>query len=309
MTARPHISAALRQLRRGVNVGAAGVAVACFVQLLVFGFVHFTDVRFETLKSEAPNRPVVVNASAGSEPAGLRALADSGRPAREQAAKEAELVTASGPVDLNRVESTASVLLNRFSQTAAVIGVFSALSLAAFTLLGAIVAGGGAVPGVERAVAACTWGLVLGLLVLPWQDIFSSMPFAGVFTSYGTMVQASSGTMPGITLILLFIGIPLVAMVGSLIVATNFWTGVERGILASNAPDAVDLQMAASVQSMGSHRQIGAVRNDFRKVVGASLASDTKPSPAEKPARAPAPPKRPRGTLNAAEEEDWKRPI
>lgn len=308
MTARPHISAALRQLRRGVNICAAGVAVACFVQLLVFGFVHFTDVRFKTLSVESVNRPVVVNASAGSAPAGLRALADDGTPAALADDTESGAIT--GPADLNRVESTTGVLLNRFSQSASILGVFAALSLAAFTLLGAIVAGGGAVPGVERAVSACTWGLVLGLLVLPWQDIFASMPFAGVFTSYGTMVQSSVGSMPGITLILVFIGIPLVAMVGALIVAVNFSTGVERGILASNAPDAVDLQMAASVQSMGSHRQIGAVRNDFRKSVGASESSSAAPAPtSESAARSSKPPKRKRSTLNAAEEEDWKRPI
>lgn len=306
MTARPHISAALRQLRRGVNVCAAGVAIACFIQLLVFGFVHFTDIRYQTLSSESVNRPVVVTASAGSAPAGLRALA--GRDMPQAQAEEPELPVASGPVDLNRVESTAGVLLNRFSQTASVIGVFGALSLAAFTLLGAIVAGGGAVPGVERAVAACTWGLVLGLLVLPWQDIFASMPFAGVFTSYQTMTHASTGSMAGLTLILVFIGIPLVAMVGSLVVATNFSTGVERGILASNAPDAVDLQMAASVQSMGSHRQIGAVRNDFRKAIGAGETADAKPK-AEPGTRPSAPPSRKRSALNPAEEEDWKRPI
>ncbi|MEL7485076.1 MAG: hypothetical protein AAFN41_12090 [Planctomycetota bacterium] len=306
MTARPHISAALRQLRRGVNICAAGVAVACFIQLLVFGFVHFTEIRFVTLKSESVNRPVVVNASAGTTPAGLRALVDDGPKPIEP--EEVANAVAAGPVDLNRVESTAGVLLNRFSQSASVIGVFAALSLAAFTLLGAIVAGGGAVPGVERAVSACTWGLVLGLMVLPWQDIFGSMPFAGVFTSYQTMTQASTGSMPGVTVILVFLGIPLVAMVGSFIVALNFSTGVERGILASNAPDAVDLQMAASVQSMGSHRQIGAVRNDFRKAVGggetSSTSADTKD--ADRPSK---PPRRKRSALNPSEEDDWKRPI
>ncbi|MEO1716422.1 MAG: hypothetical protein AAFR76_04860 [Planctomycetota bacterium] len=306
MTARPHISAALRQLRRGVNVCAAGVAIACFVQLLVFGFVHFTEVRFETLKAETPNRPVVVTASAGSTPAGLRALGDEAPRTQAEAEPDPEIV--STPIDINRVESAAGVLLNRFSQSASVIGVFAALSLAAFTLLGAIVAGGGAVPGVERAVTACTWGLVLGLLVLPWQDIFASMPFAGVFTSYGTMVHASAGSTPGITLILVFIGLPLVAMVGSLFVALNFSTGVERGIVASNAPDAVDLQMQDSVKSMGSHRQIGAVRNDFRKSVGAvEVAEPSAPEPTRP--KSSKPPRRKRSTLNPAEEEDWKRPI
>ncbi len=311
MTARPHISAALRQLRRGVNVCAVAVALSCFVQLLVFGFVHFTDIRYQTLSSEVVNRPVVVSASAGTAPAGLRALTDPGE--APQAAEEPQPAPQQAdPANLNRVESTASVFLGRSSQSASVVGVFGALSLAAFTLLGAIVAGGGAVPGVERAVSACTWGLVLGLLVLPWQDIFTSMPFAGVFTSYQKMVAATDGTMTGFTLIMVFIGIPLVAMVGAAIVAFNFSAGVERGILASNAPDAVDMEMAETVKTMGSTRQLGAVRNDFRKAIGAVEAPEgpaPKPKASEPQARASAPPPRRRTNLNPSEEEDWKRPI
>lgn len=309
MSARPHISAALRQLRRGVNVCAAVVALACFTQLMVFGFVHFTDIRFETLKPQTVNQPMVISASAGKPSAGLRSLTAPAAPAQQAAAEPEEVRNT--PANVNRVESAAGALLNQFSQSASVIGVFGALSLATFTLLGAIVAGGGAVPGVERAVSACTWGLVLGLLVLPWQDIFVSMPFAGVFTSYQTMITASEGTMPGFTLTMVFIGIPLVAMVGAFIVALNFSTGVERGILASNGPDAVDLEMAATRENMGSTRQIGAVRNDFRKAVGSidDAPAAVKAPAKEPPARASAPPPRRRTALNAAEEEDWKRPI
>ncbi|MEO1583000.1 MAG: hypothetical protein AAFR96_00320 [Planctomycetota bacterium] len=309
MTPRTHISASLRQLRRGVNTCAGIVAVTCFLQLIVFCCVHFTDVRFQTLKPEAVDRPVVVNASSGEASAGLRSILTG-----DEADIEAAAEPMARPADLNRVVSTAGVVLERISQSASVFGVFAAISLAAFTLLGAVVAGGGAVPGVERAVSACTWGLVLGLLVLPWQDIFTSMPFAGVFTSYQTMTGASSGSMPALTLIVVFIGIPMVAMVGALIVSLNFTAGVERGILAANAPDAVDEHMAETVRTMGSTRQLGAVRNDFRKSVGAAKAASAEApasagDPAPRAASASAPPKRRRPPLNPSEEDDWKRPI
>lgn len=324
MSHRPHISAALSQLRLGVNACALAVGLACVVQLVVFGFVHFTDVRWETLKPTTINKPVIVTASSGEAPAGLRAFA-------AQQSPEISTVTVPdpmGPVDINRVRSTEGVLLERSSQAATIVGVFAAVSLCAFTLLGAIVAGGAAIPGVERTISACSWGLLIAILTLPWQDIFVSMPFAGVFTSYSTMtgLSESYGTTT-VILMLMFIGIPLVALMGVAAVAVKFNTGVERGLAAKPAgPDEIDHDMAESVRKVGSTHQIGAVRDEFRTSFGTGsskpetraetppevrpelrAASQSDPEPTR--ARAAAPPKRRRESLNPTEEQDWKRPI
>ena len=317
MSPRPHISAALSQLRRGVNACAIAVGLACVVQLIVFGFVHFTDMRWETLKPTQINRPVIVTASSGESPAGLRALAEGIVPATTQS--QVTVVDPLNPVDINRVESAAAVILERVSQGATIVGVFGAVSLCLFTLLGAVVAGGAAIPGIERAVSACSWGLVIGMLTLPWQDIYASMPFAGVFTSYTTMTGASdSGSMSTLMLVLMFIGLPAVALMGTFVVAVKFSSGVERGILNTALPDAIDHDMAASVRNVGSTHQIGVVRDEFRtsfntgtskpEARSASAASATDEASKTR-SRASAPPKRRRGALNPTEEGDWKRPI
>jgi hypothetical protein len=196
--------------------------------------------------------------------------------------------------------------------------VFSGVSLAALTLIGAAVAGGGAVPGVDKAVSAAIWGLFVGMIALPWSDVFSSMPFAGVFAGYDSMVAASDGrTMAGLSLVFVFIGLPIVAAVGTALVALRFNAGVERGILADRPADAVDQEMAATVRSLSSTRQLGAVRNDFRRAVAPAVEPEPAapaPAPAATPKKAPdkrpaEPPKRRREGLTPAEEADWKRPI
>ncbi len=94
--------------------------------------------------------------------------------------------------DVNRVASTFDVILKRFSQRCGDRDLLRGWACGA-DALGSIVAGGASVPGVEKAVSACMWGLGLCLLALPRQDVFNSMPFAGVFTGYTGMVAASGG--------------------------------------------------------------------------------------------------------------------
>ncbi|MCA9274342.1 MAG: hypothetical protein KDA31_15000, partial [Phycisphaerales bacterium] len=192
MAIQHHTAAALSRLKRGVYICATGLFLAALIQLFVFGFVHFTDVRYQTLKDPNPGEHKAVVVTQTST-AGVRegfAAQDSG-PQPEPMVVQG---VAENVPDLNRVASTFDVILKRFSQGAAIIGIFSAVGLAVLTLLGAIVAGGASVPGVEKAISACMWGLGLCLLALPWQDVFSSMPFAGVFSGYAGMVTASEGT-------------------------------------------------------------------------------------------------------------------
>lgn len=315
MTERAPISAALRQLRRGVSLSALALGLACVIQLLVFAFVHFTDLRWETLKSGETNKPLVVKAAGQATPKVLVPLPGA-QPSPSVGPPAPEGRT---PAEVNRVETAFGVVLGHLSSTATVIGVFSGFSLAALTLIGAAVAGGGAVPGVEKAVSAAIWGLFVGMITLPWSDVFSSMPYAGVFVGYESMVAASDGrTMAGLSLIFVFIGLPVVAAVGTALVALRFNAGVERGIVADRPADAVDQEMAAAVRSLSSTRQLGAVRNDFRRAVAPTSepepASPAPPTPAAAPKKAPdkraaEPPKRRREGLTPAEEADWKRPI
>lgn len=310
MSTQNHTAAALSRLRRGVLLCASGLFLAALIQLFVFGFVHFTDVRYKTLENptKGEHRAVIVTPTATS---GVREGFSEPEPESPIVQTHAIQSVAQNVPDLNRVTTAFDVLLMRFSQGAVIVGIFSAVGLAVLTLLGAIVAGGASVPGVEKAVSACMWGLGLCLLALPWQDVFTSMPFAGVFTGYTSMVSASEGTMGSFQLLMLFVGIPAAAMAGAMVAAIRFGSGVEVGIHAGRlAPpmDAIDSAMAATRANLSSNRSIGAVRNGFLP----DGPADTSVEDAQQRNRAAEPPARRRSPLSMSqsdEKPDFKRPI
>jgi hypothetical protein len=311
MNSQNHIAAALSRLKRGVLLCAAGVFVAALIQLFVFGFVHFTDVRYQTLADPTPtqHRTVVVTPTSTNGVRSERATEETSSPTIE------DIVASMSPrsiPDVNRVTSATDVILMRISQVAIIIGIFSAVGLAVLTTLGAIVAGGASVPGVEKAISACMWGLCLCLLALPWKDVFASMPFGGVFTGYENMVAASEGATKTLQLMLVFVGIPAAAMAGAMVTGLRFGSGVERGILMNQtAPpmDAVDRAMADSRENLSTNRQLGSVQNSF--------ASDTPVAPTESVGtisrpRSAEPPVRRRTNLSGSHSDDLgdhKRPI
>ena len=286
-----HIAQALVRLRCGVTLCAAGVFVAALIQLFVFGFVHFTDVRFQTIADPSPtkHRTVVVTPTSNTiegEARGNAAIPNL------TVAETVDLMSPKAAPNPNKVNSTAGVILKKISQGAIVVGIFSAVGLAVLTLLGAIVAGGASVPGVEKAVSACMWGLGLCVLALPWQDVFASMPFAGVFASYQNMTAASDGATMPMQVMLLFVGLPAVVMAGAMVTGLRFGTGVEHGIMVNKAPppmDAVDQEMAHTRENLSTNRQLGSVQNSFTGDTPAapteSVGTISRPRSTEPPAR------------------------
>ena len=308
MDSQNHIVAALTRLRRGVTFCAAGVCVAALIQLFVFGFVHFTDVRYQTLTDQSPreHRAVVVTPTAGVREGAAPDVAVA--PVIEEAAGS---VVPGGIPEVNRVATTADVVLMRVNQGAVLVGIFSAVGLAVLTLLGAVVAGGASVPGVEKAVSACMWGLGLCLLALPWRDIFASMPFGGVFAGYESMTLASESATETARLALVFVGLPAAAIAGAMITGLRFAAGVERGILINQAAapmDAVDSAMTATRETLSTNRQLGSVRNDF-VATPSDLAAPSEPAQRPRAAEPPARRRTPLSMSQSDEQPEYKRPI
>src|SRR5688572_1213761 len=71
---KPHVSPALAHLRHGVTTCALALAFFATLQMLVFGFVHFTEVRWVDEKIPAPSPALRVvgggqtNVAAAKEP-------------------------------------------------------------------------------------------------------------------------------------------------------------------------------------------------------------------------------------------------
>lgn len=219
--AKPHVSRALSHLRYGVTGAGIGVAVTTFLQLIVFGFVHFTDVRFTDLKPVQDKQRLSVISSSSMGPS---------------FAPPDEALPPLTPADVNRVRTGWDVGLDRLNGLAVVVGVVSATTLCLMCMLGVVVAGGGAVPGVERAVTATTWAVVLAVLCLPIGSILNSTSiFPGVYGSYGLMVAASGSVNAGqgsnAALFATYVLMPFAALAAALVIVLRFRSGIEMGVI------------------------------------------------------------------------------
>lgn len=227
MSTRRHVSDALFGLRRGVIACAAILIVSLLIQMLVFGFVHFTEVRWVELQPKQTHRDlVVIRARPGTivgPPAGLdtagRSVADMPE-----------------PPDLTRVASRWEVVLARASGLASTAGTVAAALLALMTLLGVVVAAGAAVPGVDRVVSAALWSTALAIMAFPLHDILPSIPFPGLLTSYEALVSASDAAAGRTMLsaVAAYVALPLVAVIVTGLILFRFMSGVQQGLIVTS---------------------------------------------------------------------------
>lgn len=257
MSARPHVSPALVQLRFWVTASCIALATAAAVQMAVFAFVHFTDSRWSEAKPDLANTRVVLPASI-----------------------EGAASTAPGTLAKpGRALGTGDATLKGLSRMAVLVGIVCAFGLVIFSLMGVAVAAGGAVPGVERAVNAGVWSTVLALLCIPWAQIVHGEALPGVFSTYETITSASENVAAaggGFAVACRFVLLPIAAIAGALAVAWHFRTGVERGIIVTDMSelDAAIEQEMASIRSKGGSiaggiRAVGALNRalgDFEDV-------------------------------------------
>lgn len=258
MKAKPHVSSAIVQLRAWVSVASIVLILALAAQLLVFGFVHYTDIRWTTVKADPLDRPLMV--VDGEPTKGLLDGVTEGPvrvPAQEARAKGVREATRGGKTaaaeiaDVNRVLTGADRIMKATTNLALTVGVLAAFTLAVMSWLGVAVAGGGAVPGVERAVTAATWSFVLLGLCLPLKDALPTMPFAGVLTGYERMTAASEAARAGKgsegMLLLLHVVLPTAALGCAALVRYWFNEGVEQGVIytsLSEIDEAMEKEMA-----------------------------------------------------------------
>ncbi|MGD1914979.1 MAG: hypothetical protein ACFCBV_02155 [Phycisphaerales bacterium] len=251
--ARPHVSGALVQLRTTVTWSALAVIVAAVLQMLSFGFVHFTDVRWTRVETPPAAQQLTV---VGPEEAKAERVGRAGRGAR-QVKTEPERV-------LSRWDST----LRTFTDASASIGLISVATFWLAIMLGVIVAGGGSVPGVEHAVRASTWATVLACSAVPLVVALPGLPLDGAFVSYQTLLLSSEGSRHADTVSLLasHLALPLVAAVLAGYALHCFREGVEAGVIVQSVSELdrkLDKELetirTAGISSNHGQRSVGAV--------------------------------------------------
>lgn len=247
MNLKPHVSPALKHLRHSVTLSGLAIAACAIIQMMIFGFVHFTEVRWVEIKPT----PTVSSLAVVD---GAR-LADPNAPIRQRRAVEAQTIAA------ERIPSRWAGTLEDFSAIAVTVGVLAACVFVGMTILAVCVAAGGAVPGVERAVTAATWSIIIAGLALPWRDFLPSMPFPGIFGSYEAMLAASDHGAAGgaARMFLTYLILPLAGVVASIYAVLVFRSGVRAGII-SNMISEVDEMLEreiAGIRARGVSSNVG----------------------------------------------------
>ncbi len=267
---KPHVSAALAQLRHGVTLCALVVGACAIVQMLVFGFVHFTQVRWAEPRHEAPSYTVVGH---GGEAAIRRPLTGEGADATVQR--------------IPRQPSEWEPTLNTASDLAVCVGVIATVLLAVQCLLGVFIAGASGIPGVDRAVSAVSWALLLALAGLPLRDVMPSIPFPGVFGDYGVMVSlseaADAGTGSVMRLFVVYLLVPMASLMAAILVLSRFRAGVAQGVIVTSVSE-LDERLE---REMAGIRSRGVAASAPRSVAALNQAIGDTPAPLGAPAVIP----------------------
>lgn len=299
---KPHVSAALRHLRRSVTVCALSLGCCLLLHTLVWAFVHFTDVRWTSLEPASGDHvPVVIRPEPGSQTppkslAASKAAQDaapapiSGLPAPVwPAGTNVPRTVALEPADPNIVPSRAEMWLKHLSGLTQSFGVVSAIVLAALMFQGVVIAGGSSVPGVERVVTASSWTLVVALFCLPLSQLLPAMPYSGVFTSYGSLTAVSEllrsndpAAPSGFVFYCQNLFIPLLMMILVTLAALRFHSGVEQGVIVTSVSE-LDAKIEQEMKSIklaatASPRAVGALHRAIGEDVNEVASSLTRPS-------------------------------
>lgn len=280
MAVRPHISPALWQLRGWVTLAGTTLVLCALAHVLLFCFVHFTDIRWTNLRREdAAVRTVVVYANGqGSPPVAM--------PAPKAPPADA--------VDLNRVKTSADSVMRIISNLTLSLGLCAALTLAVLIALGVAISAGGAVPGVDRVVTACFWSIVLAAATLPWAAFASDALFPGTLATWATLTRdADAGRMGEVELFARYLVSPSLAAGLAAAVTAWFRSGVNKGIIIT-AVSELDERLSAEMQvlaarsnnplGVASVRAVGALNRAIGDVPAS--AGDDAPAPLRRAAGA-----------------------
>lgn len=277
---RAHVSSALRHLRLSVIVAGGALSIALILHMLVFAFIHFTDVRITELTPESAHKNTL--RIVRTESNGAISLSGKGSAVAPSAVIESAPATDNEPADVNRVLNRNDRWLNTTSDLARTVGGVAAIVLFLSMFQGVVIAGGANVPGVERAVAASSWSIAIVLACLPIGLMLPGVGFPGALPGYDWMTAASEALRSdgggSVTTSLFYSAgllAPMVVLVMTAVVVSRFLTGVEQGVIVTSVSELEEkLQREMSSIKIGSTsapRSVGALN----RAIGETPAEHT----------------------------------
>jgi len=284
---KPHVSAALQHLRFTITAAGGALILALIAQLFIFGFVHYTDLRWTTLEPARPAEPELRVVETNTDSA--RSL--TGRGSRVAHAQTPADEAAPTPADVNRALSRADYWFHAISDLARSIGSVAAAALAIMMLMGVAVAGGASVPGVEKVVTASTWSVVVALVCLPTASTLPGVPFRGALPAYDWLTAASEAIRAGAPaapggsqFLASALVAPIVVIAVTAMIVIRFHRGVEQGVIATSVSELDEkLRREMSSIKMGAvsaPRSVGALNRAIGDAPADPLAPAAIPEPA-----------------------------
>lgn len=249
---RPHVCSALQHLRTGVFACALVLALCAGIHLLIWAFVHFTDVRWTTAEGPA-SEPSYVVVEGQAQPATTVVNRTTAQP-REG-------------VDPNLVPSVADRSMSLVITLTDAVGVVACIVLVGLTRQTVAIAAGASVPGVNKLVSASSWTLVIALLAIPLAGLISGFPLPGVFSGYEAMIGAHVAVVAGAVgtgaYFATALMLPLAFLAGLGLIVLRYVSGVEEGVIATSVAD-LDSKLAREISGIkiGSNaapRAVGAL--------------------------------------------------
>lgn len=284
-------STALGRLRRAVIVCCWVVGVALFTQLILWSLVSFTDLRFvagEEAEAEPAAAPLIVHADPqrAHRPRAGREHDDEATPAP---AATSQPVEAASPV-----YSSANGVMSQIMMFTGAAGRGAMLALLAVMAIAVALAISSGTHGVEGAVSAYIWAVVVALLVLPLGDALGLPWKHGALTTYDHMtewvdhvrrpaesvqpVAAATAPPSGSLVFYLRLGLaPVACIVGISLVGLRFCAGIEAGLVRreSHRLDPTLEREASNITPTSLH---GGPRGRTSGILSGSIESEAMPS-------------------------------
>jgi hypothetical protein len=146
-------------------------------------------------------------------------------------------------------------------------GTFGCVLLALMVALGVVI--GANVAGVQRAVSAAMWAMLVAVAALPWSDFLTSVPWPGVFGSYASMTAMSAAVDAGTTTTAhmagIYLAMPVMALLLAGLVLARFRAGVADGVAMAQS-SVIEQQLD---QEMASIRERGVATTNVMRTVSA----------------------------------------
>ncbi len=180
--AQPYLRA-LRQRRRGIAATCSLIVLCGVVQLLTFGLVHYTDLRYAHIEAQ-PTEDVPLVVTDQDRRVAAAAAAAPANPADASAGD-------SGMAGVNAVATKYDFIFAAAIGISRAVAMLAAFLLAGQLLVAVIVASQAQLMALPRVASAACTAMLLALSLAPWGEVFPALGFPGALPSYQYMIDTA----------------------------------------------------------------------------------------------------------------------